>query len=61
MEILVSTLKQTLMITAFVLFMMVVIEYINVQSRNLWVDKLQHLLVQQISTAASDLIDFKCY
>jgi hypothetical protein len=61
MEILVSTLKQTLMITAFVLFMMVVIEYINVQSRNLWADRLQHLPVQQISTAASDLIDFKCY
>jgi hypothetical protein len=59
MEIFVSTLKQTLMITAYVLSVMVVIEYINVQSRNLWVDKLQHLLVQQISTAASDLIDSK--
>jgi hypothetical protein len=59
MEMFVSILKQTLMITAFVLSVMVVIEYINVQSRNLWVDKLQHLLVQQISTAASDLINSK--
>lgn len=52
MEILVSMLKQTLMITAFVLFMMVVIEYINVQSRNLWADRLQHSPVLQILIAA---------
>lgn len=51
-EILVSTLKQTLMITAFVLFMMVVIEYINVQSRNLWADRLQHSPILQILIAA---------
>ncbi len=59
MEMFVSILKQTLMITAFVLSVMVVIEYINVQSRNLWVDKLQHLLIQQFSPTASDLINSK--
>ena len=52
MEILVSTLKQTLMITAFVLFMMVVIEYINIQSRNLWADRLQYSPILQILIAA---------
>ena len=51
-EVFVSTLKQALMITAFVLFMMVVIDYINVQSRNLWANKLQQSPVLQIIVAA---------
>ena len=51
-EIFISTLKQTLMITAFVLFMMVVIEYINVQSRNVWAEKLQKSPILQIIVAA---------
>ncbi|MFO7657229.1 MAG: putative manganese transporter [Bacteroidales bacterium] len=40
------------MITAFVLFMMVVIEYINVQSKNIWSDKLQKSPYLQIIIAA---------
>jgi len=51
-EVFISTLKQTLMITAFVLFMMVVIEYINVQSRNVWAEKLQKSPFLQIIVAA---------
>jgi len=51
-ELFLSTLKQTLMITAFVLFMMVVIEYINVQSRNVWAEKLQKSPFMQIIIAA---------
>ncbi|MBN2637169.1 MAG: arsenic efflux protein [Prolixibacteraceae bacterium] len=51
-EAFISTLKQTLMITAFVLFMMVVIEYINVQSRNVWAEKLQKSPFLQIIVAA---------
>ncbi|MFW5823086.1 MAG: putative manganese transporter [Tangfeifania sp.] len=51
-EVFISTLKQTLMITAFVLFMMVVIEYINVQSRNVWAEKLQKSPFLQIIIAA---------
>jgi hypothetical protein len=51
-EVFISTLKQTLMITAFVLFMMVVIEYINVQSRNVWAKKLQKSPFLQIIVAA---------
>ena len=51
-EVFVPTLKQALMITAFVLFMMVVIDYINVQSRNLWANKLQRSPILQIIVAA---------
>ena len=51
-EVFIATLKQTLMITAFVLFMMVVIEYINVQSRNVWAEKLQKSPFLQIIVAA---------
>ena len=51
-EIFVSTLKQSLMITVFVLFMMVVIEYINVQSKNLWAEKLRQSPFLQIIIAA---------
>lgn len=51
-EIFVSTLKQTLMITAFVLFMMVVIEYVNVQTKNVWAGKLQKSPFLQIVIAA---------
>jgi hypothetical protein len=51
-EVFIATLKQTLMITAFVLFMMVVIEYINVQSRNIWAEKLQKSPFLQIIIAA---------
>ena len=51
-EVFIATLKQTLIITAFVLFMMVVIEYINVQSRNVWAENLQKLPFLQIIIAA---------
>ncbi len=51
-EIFIKTLNQTLMITAFVLFMMVVIEYINVQTQNIWADKLQKSPLLQIIIAA---------
>jgi len=51
-EIFIPTLKQTLMITAFVLFMMIVIDYINVQSKNLWAEKLQKSPLLQIIIAA---------
>jgi hypothetical protein len=51
-EIFLSTLKQTLMITAFVMFMMIVIEYINVQSRNIWAERLQKSPFMQIVMAA---------
>src|SRR6056297_1972652 len=47
-----STLSHSLMITAFVLFMMVVIEYINVQSRNVWAQKLKKSPFMQIIMAA---------
>jgi hypothetical protein len=47
-----STLRQSLMITIFVLFMMVVIEYINVQSKNVWANKIQHSPFLQIILAA---------
>ncbi|MDX9881611.1 MAG: putative manganese transporter [Prolixibacteraceae bacterium] len=47
-----STLEQTLMITAFVLFMMVVIDYINVQSSNVWTEKLRYSPFLQIVVAA---------
>ena len=51
-EILIPTLKQSVMITVFVLFMMVVIEYINVQSKNVWADRLQQSPFLQIIMAA---------
>lgn len=51
-EIILPTLKQTLMITLFVLFMMIVIEYINVQTRSLWSERLQRSSVMQIILAA---------
>lgn len=50
--LIISTLKQSLMITAFVLLMMVVIDYINVQTRNTWAEKLHHSPVSQIIMAA---------
>jgi len=51
-EIFVPTLKQTLMITVFVLFMMVVIDYVNVQTKNLWAEKMQKSPMLQIIVAA---------
>jgi hypothetical protein len=51
-EIILNILNQAFMITAFVLFMMVVIEYINVQSKNVWAAKLHHSPVMQIVIAA---------
>jgi len=51
-DLLFSTIKQTVIITAFVLFMMVVIEYINVQTRNLWADKMLGSPFLQIVIAA---------
>ncbi|MBZ0243667.1 MAG: hypothetical protein K8F24_10665, partial [Bacteroidales bacterium] len=41
-------LKQTLIITTFVLGMMMVIEYINIQTRGLWSNKLQKSPISQI-------------
>jgi len=41
-------LKQTLIITTFVLGMMMVIEYINIQTRGLWSKKLQKSPISQI-------------
>jgi len=40
------------MITVFVLFMMVVIDYINVQTKNLWAEKMQKSPMLQIIIAA---------
>lgn len=51
-EIFIPTLKQTVIITVFVLLMMIVIEYINVQSKNNWADKLQQSPFIQIIIAA---------
>jgi hypothetical protein len=51
-EILLNTLNQASMITVFVLFMMVVIEYINVQTKNIWAEKFQKSPLLQILTAA---------
>ena len=50
--IFIPALKQTLMITAFVLFMMVVIDYINVQTKNLWAEKMQKSPMLQIIISA---------
>ncbi len=52
LDFFIPTLKQTLMITVFVLFMMVVIEYVNVQSKNSWADRLQQSPFLQIIIAA---------
>lgn len=51
-ELVVSTLSHSLMITAFVLIMMVVIDYINVQSKSLWADKLKQLPILRIISAS---------
>ncbi len=51
-EVIIPTLKQTVIITVFVLFMMVVIEYINVQSKNIWADRLRQSPFLQIIIAA---------
>lgn len=50
-EVFISTLKQSVMITVFVLIMMVAIEYINVQSKNTWAEKLQRSPFLQIVVA----------
>jgi hypothetical protein len=47
-----STFNHSLMITAFVLIMMVIIEYINIQSRNKWADKLRQSPFMQIFISA---------
>ncbi len=49
---LVTTFSETVMITFFVLFMMVLIEYINIQSKNLWSEKLSKSSFMQIIIAA---------
>jgi len=51
-ELIFSTLRQSLMITVFVMFMMVVIEYINVQSKKAWTDRFQKSPFLQIIIAA---------
>jgi len=51
-EVILSTLRQSLMITVFVLLMMVVIEYINIQTKNVWSDKFQKSPFLQIIMAA---------
>lgn len=51
-EVIISTLKHSLMITTFVLFMMVMIEYINIQTRNIWSKKLSSSLFLQLILAA---------
>lgn len=51
-EILAATIKQSVMITVFVLLMMVVIDYINVQSKNVWSEKFQQSPFLQIFIAA---------
>ena len=50
-EVFISALGQSVMITVFVLFMMVVIEYINVQSKNNWANRLQQSPFLQIVIA----------
>lgn len=51
-EVLLSTLGKTVMITVFVLIMMIAIEYINVQSKNIWAEKLRHSPIMQIIMAS---------
>jgi hypothetical protein len=50
-ELLVETLMHALMITGFVMLMMVVVEYINVQNKNRWAEKLRHSPLMQILMA----------
>lgn len=50
-EIFIPTLKQSVMITVFVLLMMVIIDYINVQSKNNWAEKLKQSPFGQIFIA----------
>jgi len=50
-KLLITTLSQSVMITVFVLFMMVVIEYVNIQSKNIWSKKLRGSPMLQIITA----------
>jgi hypothetical protein len=50
-ELLIPTLKQTITITVFVLFMMVLIEYLNIQTRNRWAQGLQKSPLLQIIIA----------
>lgn len=52
LDMIYKTLIQSLMITVFVLFMMVVIEYINVQSKSIWSEKLQRSPFLQILITA---------
>lgn len=51
-SLILPTLKQSIMITVFVMLMMIVIEYLNVQSRSTWADKLQKSPFWQIIIAA---------
>ena len=51
-ELLLETLRHALMITGFVMLMMVVVEYINVQNKNRWAEKLRHSPLMQILMAA---------
>lgn len=46
-----STLSHTLMISAFVLTMMIMIEYINIQTKNVWFAKIQKSPFAQIMLA----------
>ncbi len=50
-ELLVETLMHALTITGFVMLMMVVVEYINVQNKNRWAEKLRHSPLMQILMA----------
>lgn len=43
-----TMLQQTFIITTFVMGMMIIIEYINVQTRGMWSDKIQHSPFMQI-------------
>jgi len=51
-KMLFSTLSQSVMITVFVLIMMILIEYINIQSKNAWSDRLRQSPFMQIVMAA---------
>jgi hypothetical protein len=51
-EAILNILNHAIMITAFVLIMMVVIEYVNVQSKSVWAQKLHQSPVLQIIIAA---------
>jgi len=51
-EIVMPILKRSIIMTAFVLLMMVVSEYVNVQSRSNWAGKLQKSTFWQIIVAA---------